>query len=76
LSIFLIFVYPVQEKETRLDDLNPFLEPGMYVRHPTERDWGIGQVQSSIKGKVTVNFEETGKVVIDGTRISLEIVSN
>ena len=59
-----------------MDDLNPFLEPGMYVRHPAERDWGIGQVQSSIKGKVTVNFEETGKVVIDGTRISLEIVSN
>ena len=59
-----------------MDDLNPFLEPGMYVRHPTERDWGVGQVQSSIKGKVTVNFEEIGKVVIDGTRISLEIVSN
>ena len=76
MSFFLIFVQPVQEKETRLDDLNPFLEPGMYVRHPTERDWGIGQVQSSIKGKVTVNFEETGKVVIDGTRITLEIVSN
>ena len=45
-----------------MDDLNPFLEPGMYVRHPTEKDWGVGQVQSSIKGKVTVNFEETGKV--------------
>ena len=59
-----------------MDDLNPFLEPGMYVLHPTERDWGVGQVQSSIKGKVTVNFEENGKVVIDGTRISLEIVSN
>ena len=59
-----------------MDDLNPFLEPGMYVRHPTEKDWGVGQVQSSIKGKVTVNFEENGKVVIDGTRISLEIVSN
>ena len=41
-----------------------------------DRDWGVGQVQSSIKGKVTVNFEENGKVVIDGTRISLEIVSN
>ena len=40
-----------------MDDLNPFLEPGMYVRHPTESDWGVGQVQSSIKGKVTVNFE-------------------
>ena len=59
-----------------MDDLNPSLEPGMYVRHPTESDWGVGQVQSSIKGKVTVNFQETGKVVIDGTRISLEIVSN
>ena len=57
-----------------MDDLNPFLEPGMYVLHPTESDWGVGQVQSSIKGKVTVNFEETGKVVIDGTRIGLEIV--
>ena len=59
-----------------MDDLNPFLEPGMYVRHPTESDWGVGQVQSFIKGKVIVNFQETGKVVIDGTRISLEIVSN
>ena len=58
-----------------MDDLNPFLEPGMYVRHPTESDWGVGQVQSSIKGKVTVNFEETGKVVIDGTRSCLVIVS-
>ena len=51
-----------------MDDLNPFLEPGMYVRHPTESDWGVGQVQSAIKGKITVNFEEAGKVVIDGTR--------
>ena len=59
-----------------MDDLNPFLEPGMYVRHPTEGDWGVGQVQSAIKGKITVNFEEAGKVVIDGTRISLEIVFN
>ena len=59
-----------------MDDLNPFLEPGMYVRHPTECDWGVGQVQSAIKGKITVNFEEAGKVVIDGTRISLEIVFN
>ena len=59
-----------------MDDLNPFLEPGMYVRHPTESAWGVGQVQSAIKGKITVNFEEAGKVVIDGTRISLEIVFN
>ena len=59
-----------------MDDLNPFLEPGMFVRHPTENDWGVGQVQSSVKGIVTVNFEETGKVVIDSTRVSLEIVPN
>ena len=51
-------------------------EPGEKVIHPNNKDWGIGQVQSIINGKVTVNFEETGKVVIDGTRISLEIVSN
>ena len=37
---------------------------------------GVEQVQSAIKGKITVNFEEAGKVVIDGTRISLEIVFN
>ena len=66
----------IQKKEIILNDLNPFLEPGMLVRHPTENEWGVGQVQSSVKGKVTVNFEETGKVVIDGTRVSLEIVSN
>ncbi len=33
-------------------------------------------IKSAIKGKITVNFEEAGKVVIDGTRISLEIVFN
>ena len=42
-----------------------FLEPGMLVRHPDEPDWGLGQVQSNIDNKVTVNFEHAGKVVID-----------
>jgi len=41
------------------------LEPGMLVRHPGQPDWGRGQVQSNIGGKVTVNFEHAGKVVID-----------
>lgn len=59
-----------------MDDLNAFLEPGMLVRHPTQPDWGIGQVQSRINGKVTVNFTEQGKVVIDGTLIMLDIVYN
>lgn len=55
-------------------DLNEFLEPGMLVRHPSQPDWGVGQVQSRINGKVTVNFSEVGKIVIDGSRIALEIV--
>lgn len=41
------------------------LEPGMLVRHPEQPDWGLGQVQSNINNKVTVNFEHAGKVVID-----------
>ncbi|MEM9031913.1 MAG: DUF3553 domain-containing protein [Pseudomonadota bacterium] len=48
-----------------------FLEPGMIVRHPTEADWGLGQVQSNVAGKVTVNFEHRGKVVIDAWRVNL-----
>lgn len=50
------------------------LEPGMFVRHPSQPDWGVGQVQSNIGGRVTVNFEHAGKVVIDGQRVELVIV--
>lgn len=51
--------------------VNSMLEPGMLVRHPSEPDWGLGQVQSNINGKITVNFRERGKVVIAGDRIAL-----
>ena len=51
--------------------LNALLEPGMIVRHPQEPDWGLGQVQSSIGNRITVNFEHRGKVVIDGAQIAL-----
>lgn len=50
------------------------IEPGMLVRHPQRADWGIGQVQSSIHGRVTVMFPDAGKVVIDGTKIDLIVV--
>lgn len=43
----------------------------MLVRHPDRPDWGTGQVQSNIGGRITVNFREEGKVVIDGARIEL-----
>jgi len=52
-------------------ELNALLEPGMLVRHPDEPDWGLGQVQSNIGGRVTVNFENGGKVVINGDRVAL-----
>jgi len=53
------------------DNLNAMLTPGMRVRHPDAPDWGKGQVQSNIGGKITVNFAEAGKVVIDGSRVEL-----
>ena len=52
-------------------DLNEFLAPGMLVEHPQQQGWGRGQVQSNIAGKVTVNFVEEGKVVIDSSRVAL-----
>lgn len=58
-----------------MPDLTSLLEPGMLVRHPTCADWGIGQVQSRIGDRVTVNFPNAGKVVIDGSKIGLEIVN-
>ena len=54
-----------------MSDLNAFLTPGMRVTHPERPEWGTGQVQSNIGGKVTVNFPEAGKVVIDGLRVAL-----
>ena len=55
-------------------DMSSLLEPGMLVRHPNEPDWGTGQVQSNIGGKITVNFEHRGKVVIEGKRVDLILV--
>ena len=47
-------------------------EPGDKVINPTNKEWGIGQVQSIIKNKITVNFENAGKKVINSTNIILE----
>ncbi|WP_128254114.1 DUF3553 domain-containing protein [Falsirhodobacter deserti] len=51
--------------------MNGILEPGMFVRHPACPDWGLGQVQSKIGDRITVNFEHAGKVVIDGRVVEL-----
>ena len=46
-------------------------QPGDFVINPNEKNWGIGQVQSLINGKVTVNFENVGKKVINTEEITL-----
>ena len=53
------------------DNVNAMLEPGMLVRNPAQPDWGTGQVQSNIGGRITVNFREAGKLVIDGSKVML-----
>lgn len=57
-----------------MKSVNEFLEPGQRVMHPNQPDWGIGQVQSNIDNRVTINFPEVGKVVIDGSRIILKMI--
>ena len=54
-----------------MEDLNAILTPGMLVRHPAHPDWGVGQVQRTISGKVTVNFRSEGKIVVDSHRVML-----
>ncbi len=53
--------------------MNEFLTPGQLVRNPAHPEWGLGQVQSVVNGKITVNFEELGKVVLDTNHITLEL---
>ncbi len=46
-------------------------EPGDKVVNPLNKEWGIGQVQSIINDKITVNFENVGKKVINIKNIVL-----
>jgi len=50
-------------------------EPGDFVINPKNRSWGIGQIQSIIKSKVTVNFENVGKKTINSKEIILEKIN-
>ena len=47
-------------------------EPGDYVFNPNDKSWGVGQVQSIVKNKVTANFENVGKKVININKVILE----
>ncbi|MFC7474423.1 DUF3553 domain-containing protein [Dankookia sp. GCM10030260] len=48
----------------------------MRVRHPDRPDWGKGQVQSVIGDRITVNFENMGKLLINAALVELEIVDS
>ena len=48
------------------------LEPGNFVVNPSEKEWGIGQVQSIIRNKATINFQNVGKQVINLDNVNLE----
>ena len=50
-------------------------EPGDFVINPKNKNWGTGQIQSIIKDKVTVNFENAGKKVINSNEILLEKIN-
>ena len=47
-------------------------EPGDKVMNPYNKDWGVGQIQSIIKDKITVNFQHVGKKVLIASNIKLE----
>ena len=51
-------------------------EPGDKVVNPSNKNWGTGQVQSIINEKVTVNFENVGKKVININNVELERINS
>ena len=51
-------------------------EPGQRVRHPAQPGWGTGQVQSVIGERVTVNFENAGKVLVNVAAVPLTILED
>ena len=50
------------------------ITPGTFVINELNKQWGIGQVQSSIEEKITINFEHVGKKVINVNKVPLKIV--
>ncbi|MBR0655833.1 DUF3553 domain-containing protein [Plastoroseomonas arctica] len=53
--------------------MTSMIQPGMRVRHPGQPDWGVGQVQSVVGDRVTVNFENAGKLLINTAVVSLDV---
>jgi len=62
---------PFRQDSQASHDMTDRLLPGVFVRHPELPDWGIGQVQSVVGDRITVNFENAGKQLINGAAIPL-----
>ena len=58
----------------RSESAGAALEPGQYVRLSGAPDWGIGQVQSVAGERVTVNFDNAGKRLINLKNAALTTV--
>lgn len=56
--------------------MKELLVPGAYVRLPAQPEWGIGQVQSAIGQRITVNFEHAGKRLINSATVTLEVIGD
>lgn len=54
----------------RVTMLTPYV-PGDWVEHPDQPDWGPGQVQSAVGARVTVNFQQAGKRMINAEQVPL-----
>ena len=52
------------------------LEPGNFVLNPDKKSWGIGQIQSIINNKATINFQNVGKQVVNLDNIKLEKIND
>ena len=50
------------------------IEPGMRVVNPARPEWGVGQVQSVLGSRVTVNFENAGKLLINAALVVLDVL--
>lgn len=55
------------------DEFRTSIEPGQWVLHPGHHEWGLGQVQSAVGPRITVNFEHRGKVLINAALVDLQI---
>ena len=59
-----------------IENYSSFLTPGIFVINPDKKkEWGLGQIQSSINNLITVNFENAGKKTINLSKIKLEVVN-